>query len=295
MPIRWFSCADGGKVEIADCLKEGGCRMNSRCATPAYLRMAASDRPWTGKPSTTQLISGTMQAWLKITKDYSVYPDGRAFMIHGTRAHKRLEEHSVDYSITEGRLDGDDVLVTGIFDDLITEDGKSILVDYKTSGSYMLAKALGWKSVAVPSGGVYKSGPRKGQPRTHKVLQQNDEWVDMIEWELQLNNYRIEIEKRGHSIDELRIQVIVRDGNTWIARSRGVYRNVYYFPIKMLDNAVVRGYFKAKREALFVALEAGECQNVCTDKENWGGRKCERYCEVAEFCVLGQRIKKNTK
>ena len=292
MPIRWFQCPDGGKTEIADCLKEGGCRMGNRCATPAYLRMAASDRPWTGKPSTTQLISGTRQAWLKITKDYSVYPDGRAFMIHGTRAHKRLEEQQDDFSITEGRLDGDDVPITGIFDSLITESGWSILVEYKTSGSFMLAKALGWRSVAVSSGGEYKSGPRKGQPRTHKVLKQNDEWIDCMEWELQLNHYRIGLEKRGYHIDELRAQVVVRDGNTWIARSRGVYRNVYYFPIKMLDNNVVLSYFNHKREALLTALKVGHCESMCNARETWGGIKCERYCEVAEFCPLGKYIKK---
>jgi len=294
MPAKWFRCADGGKVEIDDCLKEGGCRMGNRCATPAYLRMAASQRPWTGKPSTTQLIQGTMGAWLKIVKDYSIYPDGRAFMIHGTRAHSRLEEYQDDYTITEGKLDGADTPETGIFDALIREGGKNILVDHKTSGSFKVALALGWKSVPVLSGGEYKSGPRKGQPRTHKVLRQNDEWVDMLEWELQLNKYRLEVEKRGYPVDELRIQCIVRDGNTWIARSRGVFRNVYYFLVKKLDDAVVLDYFKTKREALCAALESGRCENACSAKENWGGIKCEKYCEVAEFCPLGQRIKKNT-
>ena len=292
MPIRWFLCPDSGKTEIADCLKEGGCRMNSRCATPAYLRMAASDRPWTGKPSTTQLIQGTQCAFLKITKEYTVCPYDRAFMIHGTNAHNKLEGYGDDYSITEVKLDGAGTPETGIFDVLIQEDGKNVLVDYKTSGSYKVKIALGWRVIDVETEGVYKSGPRKGQPRTAKMLKRDDAWIDRDEWELQLNKYRIEIEKRGYPVDEMRIQCIVRDGNTWMARSRGVLRNVYYFKIRWLDDDVVLAYFKRKREALFAALKAGDCESLCTAKENWGGIKCEKYCEVAEFCPLGKYIKK---
>jgi len=292
MPARWFVCPDGRKIEIANCLKEGGCRMNNRCATPAYLRMAASQRPWTGKPSTTQLIQGTQAAFLKITKEYSVYPYDRAFMIHGTNAHSKLEGFGDDYSITEVKLDGPDTPETGIFDVLIQEGGKNVLVDYKTSGSYKVMVALGWKVIDVPTGEVYKSGKRKGEEKTRKVLKRDDDWIERDEWELQLNKYRIELEKRGYPVDEMRIQCIVRDGNTWIARSRGVLRNVYYFKIRRLDDAVVLDYFKKKREALFTALEAGECESLCSAKENWGGIKCGRYCEVAEFCPLGKYIKK---
>lgn len=291
MPIRWFTCPSGERVEITDCLSEGGCRMSSRCATPAYLRMAASDRPWTGKPSTTQLISGTNSAFLKLTEDYSVCPYDRAFMIHGTNAHSKLESYSTE-SMVEVKLDGPDTPVTGIFDVLIQEGGKNILVDYKTSGSYKVMIALGWKVIAVPTEGVYKSGPRKGQQRTVKMLKRDDEWIDRDEWDLQLNMYRIMLEKQGHPVDEMRIQCIVRDGNTWMARSRGVLRNVYYFKIRRLADAVVLDYFNKKREALFAALEAGECDSLCNAKENWGGIKCEKYCEVAEFCALGKYLKK---
>lgn len=289
MPIRWFTCPSGERVEINDCLTEGGCRMGSRCATPHYLRMAASERPWTGKPSVTQLIQGTNAAFLKITQEYSVAPYDRAFMIHGTKAHSRLEGYADDFSITEVKLDGPE---TGVFDVLIQEGGRNILVDYKTSGSYKVMIALGWKVIDVPTGEFYKSGKRKGEEKTRKMLKRDHEWIDRDEWELQLNKYRIELELRGYPIDEMRIQCIVRDGNTWMARSRGVLRNVYYFKIRRLDDEVVLAYFKRKREALYTALEAGECRSLCNAKENWGGIRCERYCEVAEFCALGKYLKK---
>lgn len=45
MPLRWFQCPDNNRIEIADCLKEGGCRMGERCATRSYLKFISSERP----------------------------------------------------------------------------------------------------------------------------------------------------------------------------------------------------------------------------------------------------------
>jgi len=288
MPARWFSCPDGAKIEIADCLSEGGCRVGSRCAPPAYLKIVAYQRPWTGTPSTTQLISGTMLAYLKLTHEYSICPDDRAFAVHGTKVHQNLQAADVDFSDTEGRLDGD---VTGIFDALIQENGRNTLLDYKTSGSYKVARALGFHVVEKPTGEVYKSGKRKGEPRKVKTLTRADDMIDRWEWELQLNKYRLEIEKRGRRVHDIRLACVVRDGNTWMARSRGVLRNLYYFPIRRLADDIVIRYFEHKRQALFTALERG-WEKPCSPKENWGGIRCKGYCEVAEFCVLGKFLRK---
>ncbi len=37
MPLVFFECIDGTKINIQDCLKEGGCRLGNRCATRSYL------------------------------------------------------------------------------------------------------------------------------------------------------------------------------------------------------------------------------------------------------------------
>ena len=293
MPIKWFTCPDGGRVEYKECLAAGGCRLKRRCAVRPYLRLVSTERVWTGKPSTTQLIRGTMSAFLQLTTQYAISPDDRAFMVHGTRAHQVLQDFGDDEgSILEGVLDGDDVKETGIFDLLETEGDKSILVDYKTSGSYKVAAALGMVVVDEDTGEVYKSGKRKGEPKTRKVLTQNDAAIDRRDWELQLNKYRIEIEKRGHRVDEMRVQCVVRDGNTWMARSRGVVRNLYYFDVTRLSDAEVLAYFKRKREALSKALETGHWSDPCNEHENWGGIRCTRYCEVAEHCPLGKYLRK---
>jgi len=266
--------------------------MPNRCATRSYLKLVASDRKWKRRASTTQLIAGTMLAYLRITEDYAVSPDDRAFMIYGTKAHMNLESYDDEFSLIEEKFDDIDTTITGIMDVFEQENGKSVLVDYKTSGSYKVAKAMGWYTYDELTGEVYKSGKRKGQPKTRKVLARDDAMVDMWEWELQLNKYRMELERRGFAVDEMRIQCIVRDGNTWIARSRGVFRNLYFFLVKRLPDEEVDAYFWGKNAALMKALEQGYWKEPCSGKENWDGIRCARYCEVAEFCPLGKYLQK---
>jgi hypothetical protein len=292
MPLRWFICPDNERIETSACLLEGGCRMGNRCATRSYLQMVRQERPWTGRPSTTMLIQGTMCAFLKITQDYAISPDARAFMIHGTKGHKNLEQADDEYSILEERFNDEDTDITGIADVMEIEKGHNILVDYKTSGSFKVAKALGFYVEDEDTGEVYKTGKRKGEAKTRKVLKRDDGKVDRWEWELQLNKYRLEFSKRGIKPDELKIQCVARDGGTYIARSRGVFRNIYYFNIPIMPDAEVDSYFTQKKDALFAALNQGHWDETCSAKENWDGLKCERYCEVAEFCKYGKYLKR---
>jgi Recombination directionality factor-like len=292
MPLRYFICPDNLKIKVTDCLKEGGCRMGTRCATRSYLQLIKSERPWTGRPSTTQLISGTMSAFLKLTKEYAISPDARAFMIHGTKGHNQLENSDDEYSLLEEKFNDEQTEITGIADVLEIENGKSVLCDYKTSGSFKVAKALGFYVDEEPTGEVFKSGKRKGEPKTRKVLKRSNEKMDRYEWELQLNKYRLEYEKRGFKPDHLKIMCIVRDGNTYIARSRGVFRNIYYFDIAILPDDEIINYFAQKKAALETALASGKWHEICTAKENWDGLKCENYCEVAEFCKYGKYLKR---
>jgi hypothetical protein len=255
--------------------------------------LVSKERPWTGKPSTTQLINGTMCAYLRLTENYAISPDGRAFMIHGTVGHGKLEDAGGSDELSELEMKFTEGDISGISDGIETENGKSILYDTKTSGSFKVAKALGFHVVKEETGEVYKSGKRKGEAKTINVLKRDDAMIDRLEWELQVNKYRMDYEKLTEKkIDELRIQCIVRDGNTYIARSRGVFRNIYYFKLDMLDDVVVAEYFEKKKQALFQAIQQGLWNDVCTAKENWDGLKCQSYCEVAEFCKYGKYLKR---
>jgi len=292
MPLKWLICLDNQRIEVQDCLKEKGCRMGDRCATRSYLQLISKERVWTGKPSTTQLINGTMCAFLRLTNDYAIMPGDRSFMIHGTKGHGVLEGSDDEYSILEERFSGEDTDITGIADVLECEGGKNILIDYKTSGSFKVAKALGFYIAEEETGEVYKSGKRKGEAKTRKILKKDDIKIDRWEWEMQLNKYRIEFEKRGFKVDDLKIMCVVRDGNTYIARSRGVFRNIYYFKINRIPDSEVLSYFNRKKIALETALVLGKAREICTAQENWDGIKCQNYCEVAEFCQYGKYLKK---
>lgn len=292
MPLIAFVCPDSEKILITDCLSEGGCRLGNRCATRSYLRLISQERPWTGRPSTTQLIGGTMFAFLKLTKDYAVSPDARAFMVNGIRAHNNLEGADDGYSFLEERFDCADTEITGIADVVEVENGKTILADYKTSGSYKVSKALGFYVDIEETDEVFKSGRRKGQKKARRILKQADNKIDRHEWELQLGKYALELAKRGFPVDEIKIQCIVRDGGTYVARSRGVFRNLYYFKINRLPDKEINEYFERKKNALLMALKCGKQDEICTAAENWDSLRCQNYCEVAEFCKYGKYLKK---
>jgi hypothetical protein len=234
-----------------------------------------------------------MCAFLKITHDYAVSPDSRAFMIHGTVGHKKLEIAGAGDESSELEMKFQAGDITGITDGIETENNYRILYDSKTSGSYKVAKALGFYVDEEPTGEIYKSGKQKGQPKTRKILKRDDSRIDIEDWLRQLNKYRIEYEKETKTkINELRIQCVVRDGNTYIARQRGVFRNVYYFRVAIIPDKEILDYFEAKKNALEKALADGYCNEVCSSKENWDGLKCQNYCEVAEFCKYGRYLKR---
>jgi hypothetical protein len=296
MPLKNFICPDAVEINCKDCLKEGGCRRKNRCATRAYLTLASTERTWTGKPSTTQLIAGTMYSFLKLTKDYSITPDSRAFMINGTNAHAKLENAGADdeYSLLEEKYANEDI--SGISDVIEEENGTVKLMDYKISGSFKVAKALGWTVAEQPTDEVYKSGKRKGEHKTIKILVQDKTKADIRDWTLQLNKYRIFFEKKfNKKISKLQIQVIVRDGNTFIARSRGVFRNVYLIDIPIVNDKEINGYFETKKKNLLQAIKQGFWNEICNEKENWEGLKCAKYCEVAQYCPFGKYLKEEKK
>ena len=286
MPLTRYICPDGQQIKIASCYEK--CRMGMRCATLPALLSIGRQRPWTGTPSTTQLIKGTREAFLEITKEYAASPDSFAFAFIGTKAHARLEKNEAINHLMEERLEEDGI--SGMFDLYGEEEGIRTLADSKVSGSYRIARAIGLKEVEeeVP-GEVFRSGPRKGQPKTVKKIVQGE--PDLGEWALQINHYRQLLESKGFPVDRMILQAIVRDGGTYLAKKRGVTRNIYLIDVPPLADAVVTDFFHAKRDALLSALDMDTIPPICSEDERWQDRKCAEYCRVAEFCDHGQAIK----
>ena len=311
MPLRSFKCPDSEEIKCDACIAENGCRMSTRCcARPVLKLMYAQQREWKGIPSTTQLIKGTMSTFLEIKHEYAVSPDKMAFIIHGSGTHKMLEEQGDETSKAE--LDYSDERGS-IRPDLIeTEGGKNILIDYKICGSFQVAKALGFYFEDVPvldpatnEQARYKSGQKKGKLKTKKEKRQDPKLADLRDWALQLNNYRIGIERgeilqapdgsfhpkalapkgsKKIKIHAIRVQALVRDGGTVIAISRGVERNIYLIDVPKVPDQDIKDYFKRKKDDLMQALKQGHWSTPCNDLERWGDKKCTEYCSVNKFC-----------
>ena len=287
--LEWFQCPDKQLIPVKDCLTR--CRLPERCEPLPYLHLAASEREWTGTPSTTQLLNGTMMSFLKITKPYSIDPDDMAFAIHGTLAHTQLEEKAKELGMlaeVSATFDGRNVA------DLIEKDNGDItLTDYKTWGSYRVAKALGLVETGKkpnPSGEVYKiSGKwgKAGSPKMVPVFQCVPSEVDNYEAELQLNRYRVMLAKLGINITRMRVHAIVRDGGLQVAGSRGIDRNTYLIPVQKLVDEQVEEYFLDKTNELQQALADGKWDTPCDNRECWDGVRCRDYCPVNMFCPKG--------
>ena len=289
MGAKWFVCPDGQRCEIEQCLKPQGCRMGSRCTTWSFLSLAGAQRTWNGVPSVTQLIKGTCQAYLELTTDYAIEPDDSAFRIIGTKAHDKLAKQHPDIFVEE-RLTVDGI--SGQFDEYTVEDGVAILSDYKTSGSFSVAKCLGVDYKLVATGEVYKVKTKDNKPGDPKMGKQ---WFvdpskrDAFEYDMQLNQYRIMMESIGYPVDKMRLVFIVRDGGTRIATDRGILRKTYLAEVPKIADETVTGYFQKKRAALLMALEAKAMPPKCSDRETWDGVRCEKFCPVKEKCPHVQK------
>ena len=292
MPLTEFLCPDKEKVRVSDCLSS--CRMGERCLTLPTLLLVSSDREWKGVASTTQLLNGTMMEFLKITKPYAVDPDSRAFMVSGMKHHKQLEEIAKELGLPAEipmSVDRD------IFDLIEEEAGGIVLTDYKTWGSFRLAKVLGIEQVGKqpdPSGEVYKSSGKwgkAGSPKMVALFAPNPTKANNFEAEMQLNRYRIMLWHLGIKVTKMQLQVTVRDGGLYIAKNRGITKNIYKIPVREQEDVFVESYFRMKQDNLGGALIEGKCLYPCTDQECWEGVRCRSFCDVAQYCSEGKSTK----
>ena len=293
MPLKWFICPpDKVQIEIGKCLSVRGCRLGRRCATMPYLRNACKDRPWKAV-TPSQAFNGPRYIYLREVCDYAENPHDKAYAILGTGSHDKLSVHYlVRGFVSEQKFD--DKLIEGIPDLLEPDEeypGYYILYDYKTSGSFKVAKALGMEKSEVEQfdedGNIilYKTGNKKGKPKLKSVWVENRKKgvLEIEDWTFQMNRYRIIVEQAGFPISRMIIQCIPRDGNTYIAQGRGIEDNVVLVDIpRWADDYVLNHYDKLQKEI----EEAFKTFNprICNEKETWSGRKCANYCAVSEYC-----------
>jgi len=286
-----FICPDSETIKFDDCFEH--CRMSERCMSVATLKAMSQQRPDERPPSTTELLSGTCESYLKRKSTYYINPQDRAFALMGTIHHEQLERQQLEGSkfLVEHQLAG--LGITGILD--LYDKETQTLIDYKNTGSYKAMKVLGLTSTLVPdpTGSRYKRSGAWGQKGTVKKVKQwyrEDSLADFGDWAWQVNLYRYLLELEGYKVDKMKLQMNIRDASVMSSRDRGIERNIYYVDIPYIDDDEIVEYFTNKRDLLVNALESDEVPNKCSIKETWDGKKCESYCEVRGLCPYTNNI-----
>ncbi|WP_127165016.1 hypothetical protein [Veillonella sp. 3960] len=282
MPATKFICPNGDTVNIQDCLNK--CQQSCRCMfLPTLRAIAKSLERNLPLPSVTELLNGTRELYLKKTTDYAVDPRNQLYALHGSGVHainetqthgNMLAEERIFNSITSGQLD--------LYGEILTGDDGT-LGDLKVTSSYKLMKALGYYKVDVETGEVYKTGAKKGQPKTRKEFR-SDGVRHVLDWAIQLNAYRMLLEENGYTVNQMVIQALCRDASLRIASERGITEPLYLIPINKISDRWIKRYLEAKAKRLSDALETNIVPGECSAHECWNGRKCEGYCPVSEQC-----------
>ena len=270
--------------------------MNNRCATLPYLRLVGYDREWKGV-SPSAAGTGPRLLYLKAITDYTIDPNDRTFAAFGTSTHEKLSIHKytndvlAEETLTNGKM-------RGIADVLEIDENNQefyVLSDYKNYGSYKVGRVLGLVKTEKPlldehgATVLLKSGKNKGKPKMTSTIELHPEKADLREVALQLNRYKNFFEKAGFKISRIQIQAMVRDGNTYIAKSRGIGRNLYIIPVPILPDNEVLGFYDNLQAEVDEAFKTGWIRQ-CNKWESWDGRRCKGrrckgYCEVSDACV----------
>ena len=289
MPATKFICPSGQQIKISDCLKN--CPQVQRCMFLPTLRAVVNslDRKLS-EPTVTELISGTRETFLKKTSEYAVDPSSVLYALQGQAIHSINENHTQGEILSEERLK--DEITSGQFDlfGKIIDADDGVLGDLKVTSSFKIMKALGIYKVDVETGEFYKSGAKKGLPKTRKEFRY-DGVKEVLEWAIQLNYYRMLLEKQGFKVSKMFIQALCRDSNLRIAQERGIDKSVYIIPINKISDHWLKKYFNHKAKILREGLEKNLLPPVCSHRERWSNRKCLDYCVARENCPHAQKLK----
>ena len=288
MPATKFICPDGQRVGIADCLH--GCP--KRCMFLPTLRAVVKslDRKLS-EPTVTELIAGTRETFLKKTTDYAVDPASVLYALHGQAVHSINERHTQGEILSEERLKDD--ITSGQFDlfGKIIDADDGVLGDLKVTSSFKLMKALGIYKAKVNTGEVYKTGVKKGLPKFRSELR-FDGVRDLLDWAIQLNYYRMLLERAGFKVNRMFIQALCRDSGLRIATERGITKSVYIIPINKISDHWLQRYFLHKAKLLRDAINSNTLPPVCSVRERWNDKKCLGYCAARENCPHAQSLLK---
>ena len=228
------------------------------------------------EPTVTELISGVRETYLKKTSAYAVEPSSVLYALQGQAIHSINELNTQGEILSEERLKDD--ITSGQFDlyGKILDADEGVLGDLKVTSSFKLMR-------------VYKSGAKKGQAKFRTELRY-DGVRDLLDWSIQINYYRLLLERAGFKISRMYIQAICRDASLRIAAERGIDKSVYIIPINRISDCWLTRYFQHKAKLLSKAIATKTLPPICSFRERWGNRKCLDYCAGRENCPYAQRL-----
>lgn len=288
MPATKFICPNGERVPIKECLDS--CKQKERCMfLPTLRAIAKSLDRGIKEPTVTELISGVRETYLKKTTAYAVNPQSVLYSLHGQAVHT-IHEDNMDGEIL-GEIRLNDKITSGKFDlfGKIIDNEEGVLGDLKVTSSYKIMKALGIYKEDVETGEFYKSGLKKGQPKTRKIFRY-DGVRHVWDWSVQLNYYRRLLEEAGFHVQRMFIQALCRDNSLKTAAERGITKPVYIIPIHRISNHWLDKYFGTKAKLLQQAIRTKRLPSPCSLKETWEGKKCLEYCDARENCPHAQEL-----
>jgi hypothetical protein len=285
--------------------------------SPQYLTEIMNQRLYNGKVSVTTCSRCPREYFFRNKFPYALDPDQQAFSFFGTTVHKNLES---DDLFSELSMDIDlDVDISGIMDLAFVHNDELIIADYKTWGSYAVQKHKGLVCEEIPM--VDKQGQpvlykntrkgkyEKGEQRTEKKWIAHEELADNFDVTMQLNMYRIMIElllRQGKirfeenphitKASKLIVYCLIRDGNTFIAKNRGIFSNTESFQLPIIEDKEVIDYHVGKARYIKEQFNAHEFSTlkeilrdpprIGTPRETLDGYICRETCPVTHLCQL---------
>lgn len=293
MPLTHLICPDEIKIPVEQCLTYKGCRLCDRCAPMSVLRQVSERRKWRGVTA-SQSGNGPRIMYLPEIVDFSIKPESMAFAFLGINTHSKMaEEQWTDNVMPEQRFKEGTSDVLEI-DEFYPEPDHYILYDYKTSGSYAIAKWAGIQVIkedrpildADGNAVLLKSGPNKGKVKTkqHREIVEDFSKGNRREISLQLNRYRQAWNAKGFKISKMYIFGIPRDGGTYLAEQRGITKRFYKFPVEFMPDLEVTEYYENLAHEMDVAFKTGYAR-PCNPWETWEGERCRRFCDVSIDCI----------
>lgn len=276
-----FLCPDGQTILVKDCMSQ--CRMGQRCLAKPLLVNASRVRDLNRTNfSVTEVLSPTLYMYLKATHNETINPFSSIAATVGTSVHGILENCLPHNYAGEFRLNYQGL--TGQMDCIDLEH--HTLYDYKVVGAYKCATMMGGRPLWKPY--IITRGKRKGE------TEMRQQWFyDGLhhygDYCKQQNLYRILLGKHGIPIEDMFLQVIIKEPINTI-KTFNLDKQCYLLKLPKMNDQRLLDYALYKKDALVNAIATNTMPRQCSAKDRWVsktypmGRRCKDYCSVSYCC-----------